>query len=1012
MADLARAILQLIQRENPKAPLTDEQIAQHLGVSRFQVTVARSAAGIPDSRERLRPSLMEAIRQVTQADPSISDRELTARLNAEGFKVSRFTVGHLRKEVEARQQLPDPAAAQTTRQFGPPVGAGSRQGLSAPSPEGRLRQRQAVSVAARGRSGAGNPFAQIIGSQGSLKPHIQQAKAAMLYPPNGLHTLIVGPSGVGKNQLAEAMYQFAVSLRGESGPIPFVAFNCADYAENPQLLLSQLFGHVRGAFTGAETAKAGLVEMADGGILFLDEVHRLPAEGQEILFQLMDRGRYRRLGETELERRATVTIIAATTESPESALLMTFRRRIPMIIELPALAERPFSERMELIRHFFRMEAARTHTRIRLRSEAARAFLLYDCPGNIGQLKSDIQVACARGFLVHVTEETDEVVVGLPELPSTVRRGLLKLPQHRAEVERLVAGDLIIQPTAEVQVREEEDLYTLPGEIYQYIENRHAALRKAGLTDSEISRLLDAELDRQIRQHVRQIELQAHPLSRDELVEHAGPEMVETVEAMLARIQRDLPAPDRHLYYCLVMHVSAAVERLRQGKPIVYPHLEDVRTQYGREFGLALEMLEVLRGRTGLDFPEDEAAFLAMYLRSALRGQEPGREGRVGLVVLTHGRVAGALVEVAGRLVGAHHARWFEMELDESPESTLSRLIPLVREADEGKGVLLLADMGSLLSFGEVITERTGIPTRTVPRVDILMVLEAMRRTASPDTSLDQVAEQLTSLVGGTAPRRATGGHGVKTIVTLCLTGQGTAERLKALLEKLLGGEGVEVVSLGVAGDVDIAERLRQLSLQRRLVAVVGTVDPGFPGIPFIPVEEVLSGRGAERVRRALGADRTPDAADLIQPEFLIPRARWSTREEALDACTHLLLTRGCVTQAFVTDVFRRELAGPTVLQGGVALPHGSPMHVQKPAVVVATLADPVNWAGHPVSVVCMLALGAMGKETFMQLYRVLTSDALVARIRAAASREEMRQALLEALQAPDPSGVQTRRNR
>jgi Sigma-54 interaction domain. len=65
---------------------------------------------------------------------------------------------------------------------------------------------------------------------------------------------------------------------------PFIVFNCADYADNPQLLMSQLFGYVKGAFTGAESSKAGLVEKADGGILFLDEVHRLPSEGQEILF--------------------------------------------------------------------------------------------------------------------------------------------------------------------------------------------------------------------------------------------------------------------------------------------------------------------------------------------------------------------------------------------------------------------------------------------------------------------------------------------------------------------------------------------------------------------------------------------------------------------------------------------------------------------------------------------------------------------------------------------------------
>lgn len=175
----------------------------------------------------------------------------------------------------------------------------------------------------------------------------------MLYPPHGLHTLLLGASGVGKSFFAEAMYNFAISSSHFDKNAPFVLFNCADYVDNPQLLLSQLFGYSKGAFTGAITDKVGLVEKANNGILFLDEVHRLPSEGQEILFYLLDKGKYRRLGETENSRTANVMIIAATTEDPKSSLLLTFRRRIPMIIELPSINNRPVNEKYVLIKSFF-----------------------------------------------------------------------------------------------------------------------------------------------------------------------------------------------------------------------------------------------------------------------------------------------------------------------------------------------------------------------------------------------------------------------------------------------------------------------------------------------------------------------------------------------------------------------------------------------------------------------------------------------------------------------------------
>ncbi|MEG0411229.1 MAG: sigma 54-interacting transcriptional regulator, partial [Erysipelotrichaceae bacterium] len=83
-------------------------------------------------------------------------------------------------------------------------------------------------------------------------------------------------------------------------------FNCADYADNPELLSASLFGYIKGSFTGADGDHIGSLESADGGYLFLDEVHRLSPEGQEKLFVFMDQGVFKRLGESKAERKANV----------------------------------------------------------------------------------------------------------------------------------------------------------------------------------------------------------------------------------------------------------------------------------------------------------------------------------------------------------------------------------------------------------------------------------------------------------------------------------------------------------------------------------------------------------------------------------------------------------------------------------------------------------------------------------------------------------------------------------
>ena len=102
-------------------------------------------------------------------------------------------------------------------------------------------------------------FDKLVGHDASLKVMIQQAKAAILYPPRGLHTIIFGETGTGKTLFAECMYQFALESEVLPEDAPFVSFNCADYAQNPQLLFGHIFGVKKGSYTGATEDRTGLM---------------------------------------------------------------------------------------------------------------------------------------------------------------------------------------------------------------------------------------------------------------------------------------------------------------------------------------------------------------------------------------------------------------------------------------------------------------------------------------------------------------------------------------------------------------------------------------------------------------------------------------------------------------------------------------------------------------------------------------------------------------------------------
>ena len=264
----------------------------------------------------------------------------------------------------------------------------------------------------------------------SLFHQIEQGKAAILYPGDGMHMLLLGETGVGKSLFADLLHKYGIQSGKLAEASPFIQFNCADYAHNPQLLMSQLFGHVKGAYTGAETNKTGLLEKANGGILFLDEIHRLPIEGQEMLFTYIDRGVFRRLGESEKDHHANVLIIGATTEKKDT-LLKTFIRRLPIIIDLPSLRERSIEERHQLFDTFVQQEVDQLGVPMYFSKNALKAFLHYKCELNIGQFKADIRIAFAKSYARFLAIKEDYLRVSSKDLPDYIRAGLLSNAAHR-----------------------------------------------------------------------------------------------------------------------------------------------------------------------------------------------------------------------------------------------------------------------------------------------------------------------------------------------------------------------------------------------------------------------------------------------------------------------------------------------------------------------------------------------------------------------------------------------------
>lgn len=703
-------------------------------------------------------------------------------------------------------------------------------------------------------------FARLIGVNGSMRNAVEQAKAAILYPPKGLNCLITGPTGSGKTYFAHAMFRFAVNSGVISGDKELIVFNCADYANNPELLMSHLFGYAKGAFTGAEQDKLGIIDQADGGILFLDEIHRLPPEGQEMVFYFMDHGTYSRLGESAKKHQADVRIIGATTEDPGSSLLATFVRRIPINITLPAFNQRPASEQLELVKMMVAQEAGRIQRRISVTEDVIRALIGSVSYGNIGQLKSNIQLVCARGFLNHMHQA--EIAITMEDVPEGIRSGIVALTKEReknAELSKILEPRILVDPHENL-LDIKTDAYELPYNLYDIIGDKAALLAADGLDQEAINQFITTDINIHLKSFYKDHGFTFN--AENKLAEFVEEKIIDTTnhiyEMLKDRLGYDL---QQNFLYAMSLHISSFLKKLASGEERqTNDNIRQMVAAYPEEFRIAQSIREYLSQVFQVRIPVSEDYYLAVLLISLVANQ---KEGKIGVVVAAHGETtASSMVKVVTQLLGVDQVQGVDMPLDMSPQIALEKIKQAVTQVSEGSGVLLLVDMGSLATFGKTITHDTGIEVRTVDMVTTALVLEAVRKASVLGSDLDSIYDSLKSFNGygsGELTAAATP-HKPPALLAICASGEGTAIRIKEMIQRALTDQQQQELMVLTQSVVDLKQRLPQLKENYQIIASTGIVDPKLAA-PFIPLDQFIDADVGDLISRLLAENgKAPEA--------------------------------------------------------------------------------------------------------------------------------------------------------
>ncbi|MEQ9849507.1 sigma 54-interacting transcriptional regulator [Pectobacterium brasiliense] len=659
-------------------------------------------------------------------------------------------------------------------------------------------------------------FSELIGAEGSLSHTVSLCRSAVDYPGQGLPILLAGESGVGKSYLASLIYQYAQERGVIAADKPFIELNCADYANNPELLSGTLFGYTKGAFTGADREKRGAFDDADGGFLFLDEVHRLSAENQEKLFLFMDKGYFYRLGDSRTQHAATIRFIFATTENIDTVLLNTFRRRIPIRTTLPNFISRPMTERIAQIEHFLRRESKELKRDIHIDSTLVHQWVMQPIRGNIGELKNQIKVMCASAW---------------SENPHTGFIALKGEQTSQAGNQTIIISGLHYQPALDIATILPKSMNTeVIFREFCHSGNTLLLIRKLEQLLTTVSGTLDQDTlySGYIWQNTR------HAIS--ELEELTGMEY----------------GSDQHkaIWLCLHYAMRHTMDDTQRAELMAVTDYVSCKARL-----LAQECSTLLRKHViDRDYP------LLIPLLSSLFHPLAGGDDLIQGVIVSHGRsTASSIASIANQLTGGFFFKAFDMPYSTSTRNIIDLLTAHLATLKQGAGLIILVDMGSLKEIYEEIKLHLHGELLVINNVTTSMALDIAAKIQSqmPMESIIDSAkgayEVETRYYAGILP-------GNKIIIS-CISGEGISHKLRDIVQRYLPHDEIDIVTMEYDDLKWKIARSDPALNGTRLIITTTDLEAGY--IPLLSVEQLIK----ERVS-VLHRDYF---TDLLTPEGIEP---------------------------------------------------------------------------------------------------------------------------------------------
>jgi len=567
---------------------------------------------------------------------------------------------------------------------------------------------------------------QLIGCNGSLSDQIRKAKAAVSYPPYGLHTIIFGNTGTGKTKMAKCMANYAIEYKSANDNVPFLTVNCHNI-QDYQLFEKELFG-----FENDERKNiSGAIRKSENGCLLLENVDVLDEMSLQALSSLIHSGLYE-YGPTKTYELKTM-IIATTTLCEKDQKIKELVLQIPIHIVLNDIDMRGSFEKMELIMACFLDEANQINIPIRVSKDVLLCLVAAKYENNIAQLRNVVKNVCSAAFFAN--NDSKPLIVNIENLSNETLSLMQKNIPASSYVSLLSTFSNEYLTFGCSDDRDDYDLFrSIP-------ENSEIHRISQFVTSFNIDVSSLENIDDYIYENMTVLK-SCSPSMLDALKNNIDDEVYKTVTRHLFHIDRFESLKEHsELLYGILLYITNTLKRLKGQNVDLSDSAKyhSAKDTHPYEYQIAKDIYSRLEETYSFKASEKEIAFLMNYL---IISNQIANQANVAVLVITHGtNMAKEMVEFVRKSL---HGNYFLDYINYSDEMQLNDCLELAcikcTQLNQGSGVVIAVDMEPLTTIGDYVFQNTKIKARTVYPISLPYLIRIIDKCKNNMNTVEEIA--------------------------------------------------------------------------------------------------------------------------------------------------------------------------------------------------------------------------------------------------------------------------------